>query len=118
MKIEVGKVEDFKVGERRRIDTPSGPVVLFFLGGRSFHAFSARCPHLGCDLSKYGVIVREEVVCQCHFTHFSIKDGKAIKGATRKSLNKFTVIVEGNGVWLEIASNFMESGSSGTGKTS
>ncbi|BBD71865.1 (2Fe-2S)-binding protein [Sulfodiicoccus acidiphilus] len=94
MKIAVGKVSAFKIGERRKVDTPHGPIVVFFLGGKTFHAFSARCPHLGCDLSKYGVVIKEEIVCQCHFTHFSIKDGHAIKGATKKELKKFAVELE------------------------
>ena len=36
-------------------------------------ALSARCTHLKCDLSKVGAVIREELVCQCHFSRFSLK---------------------------------------------
>lgn len=76
-----------KVGEKRKIITESGKeVLLIYLGGNKVIITDSKCPHLNCDLSKYGVIIKEEFVCQCHFSHFSIKDGKVKKGPSRKDL--------------------------------
>ncbi|EZQ06967.1 Rieske (2Fe-2S) protein [Candidatus Acidianus copahuensis] len=87
---------EMKPGEKKKIKTEEGEVLLIYLGGDKYIATEAKCPHLGCDLEKYGVLIREEIVCQCHFSHFSILDGKPIKGASKKSLKIFKVITDGN----------------------
>ncbi|BCU69459.1 Rieske (2Fe-2S) protein [Stygiolobus caldivivus] len=92
---------DFKPGERRKIKVDDKEILVVYLGADRFYAFENKCPHLGCDLSKVAVVIREELVCQCHFTHFSLKDGKAIKGATKKPLKVYSVKVEGEEVVID-----------------
>ncbi|WP_338600118.1 Rieske (2Fe-2S) protein [Sulfolobus tengchongensis] len=80
----------FRTGEKRKISLPDGKeLVIFYLGADRFFAFDNRCPHLGCDISKYGVIIKEELVCQCHFSHFSIYTGEPKKGASRKPIRVY-----------------------------
>ncbi|AKA73623.1 Rieske (2Fe-2S) protein [Saccharolobus solfataricus] len=85
---------DFKTGEKRKIILPNGrELVVFYLGVDRFFVFDNKCPHLGCDLSKYGVIIKEELVCQCHFSHFSIYSGEPKKGASKKPIKVYKVQV-------------------------
>ena len=97
------KRSDFKTGEKRKIVVNGEKeLVIFYLGGDKFFAFNNKCPHLGCDISKYGVIIKEELVCQCHFTHFSIYTGEAKKGATKKPIEIYKVKVTEDEVIISI----------------
>jgi len=80
------ELKDIKIGEKRKIVVDSKELLLIFLGARRLVICDSRCPHLGCDLYKYGVIIKEELVCQCHFSHFSIFDGKVKKGPAKNQL--------------------------------
>ncbi len=42
-----------------------------------FAAFTAICTHQGCTVGK---IENGEIVCPCHMSHFSIKDGSNTQG--------------------------------------
>jgi Rieske Fe-S protein len=42
-----------------------------------FAAFSAICTHQGCTVGK---VENGEIVCPCHLSHFSIKDGSNTQG--------------------------------------
>ncbi|AAY79609.1 Rieske (2Fe-2S) protein [Sulfolobus acidocaldarius] len=95
------KRSELKPGEKKKVTIGNEEVILLYLGGGKYYAFQSRCPHLGCDLYKVGVVIREELVCQCHFTHFSINDGRAIKGATKKPLKLYRVQVDGEDIIVE-----------------
>jgi Rieske Fe-S protein len=43
----------------------------------TFHAFSAICTHQGCTV---GEIEDGQIICPCHMSHFSIKDGSNTQG--------------------------------------
>ena len=92
---------EFKPGEKKKIVSNNKEILVIYLGADRFYAFDNKCPHLGCDLSKVAVVIKEELVCQCHFTHFSLSDGKALKGATKKPLKVYKVRVEGDKVIIE-----------------
>ena len=96
------KKSEFKVGEKKKININGKDILIIYLGGNKFYALDNRCPHLGCDLSKVGVVIREELVCQCHFSHFSLKDGKVTKGPSRKPINLYPVRIEGEEVEIEV----------------
>ena len=99
------KKPQLKVGEKTKIRLNVGSeekeIVILYLGGDKYIAFDAYCPHLGCDLEKYGVLIREEIICQCHFSHFSIKDGKPTKGASKKPLKVYKVEVKEDNLIIE-----------------
>ncbi|MEM0168870.1 MULTISPECIES: Rieske (2Fe-2S) protein [Metallosphaera] len=90
-----------RVGEKKKILVENKEILLIYLGGERYLAFDNKCPHLGCDLSKYGVLIREELVCQCHFSHFSVKDGRPLKGASKRSIKVYSVKVNGSNLNLE-----------------
>ncbi|MCG3109747.1 3-phenylpropionate/cinnamic acid dioxygenase ferredoxin subunit [Metallosphaera sp. J1] len=92
---------EMRVGEKRKVEVEGKVILLIYLGGERYLAFDNACPHLGCDLSKYGVLIREELVCQCHFSHFSVRDGRPLKGASKRPIPVYSVKVEGDRLVLE-----------------
>ncbi len=42
-----------------------------------FKAFTAICTHQGCTV---GSIVNGQIICPCHKSHYSIKDGNVLSG--------------------------------------
>lgn len=95
------KKPELKVGEKKKISVEDKEILLFYLGADRYLAFEPYCPHLGCDLEKYGVIIKEELICQCHFSHFSIKDGRPLKGASKKPIKVYKVLVDKDSLSIE-----------------
>jgi Rieske Fe-S protein len=60
-----------------------------------FHAFSKVCTHQGCDVSKIdgGVII-----CPCHGSEFSIKNGSPQNGPARQALPETQVKLDGENI--------------------
>lgn len=87
---------NLRIGEKKKIMIEGNEILLIYLGANRYLAFEPYCPHLGCDLEKYGVIIREELICQCHFSHFSIKDGRPLKGASKKPIKVYKVSIINN----------------------
>ncbi len=59
----------------------------------TFKAFTAVCTHQGCTVSS---VEDEQIVCQCHNSHFSIEDGSPVSGPARAALAAKQVSVEGD----------------------
>jgi Rieske Fe-S protein len=57
-----------------------------------FKAFSAICTHLGCTVRS---IEHGQIVCPCHGSHFSIKNGAVLSGPAPAPLPAKTVSVKG-----------------------
>jgi Rieske Fe-S protein len=57
-----------------------------------FKAFTAICTHQGCVVSK---VEGGQIVCPCHGSHFSIKDGSPVSGPAQSALASKKVSVEG-----------------------
>jgi nitrite reductase/ring-hydroxylating ferredoxin subunit len=68
-------ISDVPVGGGK-ILKPQGVVVTQPTKG-DFKAFTATCTHQGCTVGK---IVSGEIICPCHHSHFSIKDGSNTQG--------------------------------------
>lgn len=60
-----------------------------------FKAFSNVCTHQGCTVSQ---IIGSKIVCPCHGSEFSIKDGSVVQGPATKPLAKLTATVKGSEV--------------------
>lgn len=58
-----------------------------------FKAFSSTCTHQGCPVSK---IQGETIMCNCHGSEFSIKDGSVVRGPAQKSLAAAKVTADGD----------------------
>jgi Rieske Fe-S protein len=59
----------------------------------TYKAFSKICTHAGCPVSQ---IVNGEIVCTCHGSHFSIKDGSVLSGPAQASLPEAKATVSGD----------------------
>jgi nitrite reductase/ring-hydroxylating ferredoxin subunit len=70
-------------------DTP----VLLLRQGQNIFAIHDRCSHRGCSLSE-GTIEGEEVVCACHSSRFSLRDGAVRHGPATAAQPAFQVRVE------------------------
>ncbi len=67
-------------------DTP----VLLLKQGQETYAIHDRCSHRGCSLSE-GEVEGDEVVCGCHGSRFSLKDGGLINGPATAGQPAFQV---------------------------
>lgn len=57
-----------------------------------YKAFSATCTHQGCTV---GDITGGNIVCPCHGSRYSIKDGSVVNGPATQPLAAMTVNVQG-----------------------
>jgi Rieske Fe-S protein len=57
-----------------------------------YKAFTKLCPHALCPVSS---ITDGEILCHCHGSKFSIRDGSVIKGPASKGLGDAKVSLEG-----------------------
>ena len=60
-----------------------------------YEAFDATCPHQGCLVNK---VANNVVMCPCHGSKFSAKDGSVTHGPATKGLTKKTVTVSGDSI--------------------
>lgn len=60
-----------------------------------FKAFSNICTHQGCAVSQ---ISGQNIICPCHGSEFSIKDGSVVQGPATRPLPKKSVTVKGSQV--------------------
>lgn len=59
----------------------------------AFKAYTAVCTHQGCTVGK---VEGGQIICPCHGSHFSIKDGSPVAGPAQKPLAAKTVTVKGS----------------------
>jgi Rieske Fe-S protein len=62
-----------------------------------FKAFSATCPHRGCAVSE---VKDNQIICPCHGSTFSARDGAVITGPATSPLAATAVTVEGGSIVL------------------
>ncbi|WP_182909949.1 Rieske (2Fe-2S) protein [Microbispora sp. H13382] len=63
----------------------------------TFKAFSATCTHQGCPVAS---VANNEIVCPCHGSKFSAKDGAVTNGPATKPLAEKTITVSGDSITL------------------
>jgi nitrite reductase/ring-hydroxylating ferredoxin subunit/uncharacterized membrane protein len=76
-------------GKPTRVVVDETPVLLLRTGGLTF-AIHDRCSHRGCSLSE-GQLEGEEIVCGCHGSRFSLRDGSLINGPATAAQPAFQV---------------------------
>jgi Rieske Fe-S protein len=64
----------------------------------SYKAFSAVCTHMGCTVS---TISGGDIICPCHGSHYSIKNGDVVSGPAPKPLPPKQIKVTGADIFLE-----------------
>ncbi|MGI5156730.1 Rieske (2Fe-2S) protein [Microbispora sp. CA-102843] len=62
-----------------------------------FKAFSATCTHQGCPVAS---VSNNEIVCPCHGSKFSAKDGSVTNGPATKPLAEKQITVSGESITL------------------
>ena len=62
-----------------------------------FEAFSATCTHQGCTVNQ---IAGDKIICPCHGSMFSIKDGSVVGGPAPRPLPKENLTVKGGNIEL------------------
>ncbi|WP_432922497.1 Rieske (2Fe-2S) protein [Microbispora sp. CA-135349] len=62
-----------------------------------FKAFSATCTHQGCPVAR---VANNEIVCPCHGSKFSAKDGSVTNGPATKPLAEKKITVSGDSITL------------------
>ncbi|RJL36147.1 Rieske (2Fe-2S) protein [Bailinhaonella thermotolerans] len=60
-----------------------------------FKAFSARCPHKGCNV---GRVTDGVIICPCHGSEFAVDSGAAKKGPAEGPLREYKVELQGDGI--------------------
>ncbi|WP_229075281.1 Rieske (2Fe-2S) protein [Actinoplanes sp. DH11] len=60
-----------------------------------FKAFSKICTHQGCEVSE---IKDGQIICRCHNSFFSIKDGAPTSGPAQQPLSETKVKLDGDNV--------------------
>lgn len=60
-----------------------------------FKAFTAVCPHQGCTVAN---VANNQIVCPCHGSVFSAKDGSVVNGPATSGLGAMTAKVNGSNV--------------------
>ncbi|WP_433829508.1 Rieske (2Fe-2S) protein [Actinoplanes sp. CA-015351] len=61
----------------------------------TFKAFSKVCTHQGCEVSE---IADGQIICRCHNSFFSIKDGAPTSGPAQQPLTETKVELDGDNV--------------------
>jgi nitrite reductase/ring-hydroxylating ferredoxin subunit/uncharacterized membrane protein len=79
-------------GRAVRVVVDETPVLLLRQAGNIF-AIHDRCSHRGCSLSE-GTVEGDEVVCACHSSRFSLRDGAVRHGPATAAQPAFQVRVE------------------------
>lgn len=79
-------------GRPQRVVVDDTPVLLL-RDGESIFAIHDRCSHRGCSLSE-GTVEGDEVVCACHGSRFSLRDGAVRGGPATAAQPAFQVRVE------------------------
>lgn len=91
----VAQVSDIPVGGG--VILADQAVVITQPAAGDIKAFSAICTHQGCLVAE---VADNEIVCPCHGSIFSAKDGAVIQGPATVPLAAETVSVEGGSVVL------------------
>ena len=75
--------------------------VLLINSSRQLYCFEARCTHAGAPLAE-GSLESNVLTCPWHGSQFNITDGSVLKGPAEKPLQKYTVTVKEDAVFIEI----------------
>lgn len=99
-KHKVGTKKEFEEGKAKAFEINGKQIGVAHAEG-NFWAFDDVCTHDGGTLAD-GDIMDTEIECPRHGAHFSMKTGKALTLPAVKDILVYTVIVEGDDVYVEI----------------
>lgn len=88
---------DVPVGSGVIMDEPDDYVVTQPTKGK-YKAFTAICTHQQCRVSE---LRDDRIICVCHNSQFSIKDGSVLQDPAEEPLKEFDVTVSGKKVYVQ-----------------
>ncbi|GGL90024.1 Rieske (2Fe-2S) protein [Nakamurella endophytica] len=91
----LGKTADVPVGSGKIF--ADAKVVVTQPASGTFKCFTAVCTHQGCLVSQ---VTGDNIVCGCHGSSFSIKDGSVTNGPATEPLKEEKVTVSGDDLTL------------------
>jgi Rieske Fe-S protein len=80
-----------------KILTSDGGIVITQPSSGTFKAFTAICTHQGCTV---GSVSGNQIMCPCHGSIFSAKDGSVVQGPAPAPLAAKTITVTGGQIFL------------------
>ncbi|WP_370614180.1 Rieske (2Fe-2S) protein [Mumia sp. Pv 4-285] len=92
---ELGPTSDVPVGSGHYFE--SEKVIVTQPTEGTFEGFSSVCTHQGCAVS---MIEDDVMICPCHGSEFSAKDGSVVQGPAEQSLKAREVRVDGDTIFL------------------
>jgi Rieske Fe-S protein len=72
------------------------PIVLTLTSSGDVHAFSAVCPHQGCNVDK---VANGKIDCPCHGSQFDAETGEVVTGPATSGLPPISVVVQKGSVY-------------------
>jgi Rieske Fe-S protein len=70
-------------------------LVVVRLDADTYRAFSATCPHLGCQVAQ---VADNQISCPCHGSVFRSSDGSVVQGPATRGLSERSVTVSGDSI--------------------
>lgn len=80
------------------IEDAAGVVVVQPTAGE-YKAYSAICPHQGCEVDR---VSGGEIMCPCHGSTFRVSDGGVVTGPATQGLTVLTSAVQGDEVVVSV----------------
>lgn len=98
-RVRAGSMGEIPVGRGKVVALGANPVIVVNSPADGIRAFSAVCTHLGCivgyDQSRSG-----DIISPCHDGHFSTLDGHVLSGPPPAPLAQYSVVVEGDDIFI------------------
>ncbi len=98
--VKVGKTYDIPCGEVRSYVVDNEVIAVFNINNEYF-ALKDQCSHMDLPLSD-GLVEGDKIICAYHGAEFEISTGKVLCLPAVENVEKYTVKVEGNDVYIDI----------------
>jgi 3-phenylpropionate/trans-cinnamate dioxygenase ferredoxin subunit len=90
--VTVARVDEFKEGSRKSVDSDGTVIVVFNLAGK-YYAIEDVCTHDGGHLTG-GEIEGDQIICPRHGARFCIRTGAALTAPAYEATATFPVRIE------------------------
>lgn len=98
--IKVAETHEIPEGQVKKVLVKRRPIAVFHVDG-GFYAIDDTCSHADASLSE-GQIMGCQVACPLHGARFDIKTGEALTFPAVSPVEIYTVVVQGNEIFLEV----------------
>ncbi len=99
--IKIGKVDDFKDGEMKKISVADGKEILIVKTKGKISALGAYCTHYGASLEE-GVLHGDKIICPLHHACFNSHSGDLLEPPAFEALPKYNVSIDGDDVSVSL----------------